>query len=98
MLAKRGATIQAYDPTAPAGRESVHLDRIAGIELCASPVAAALDADVVVVLTEWPEFREIDLAALGAAMRGKRIVDCRNLLEPAAVRDAGLGYDGVGRA
>lgn len=98
MLAKRGASIRAFDPTCPAGRESVHLDRIAGIELCASPLDAAQDADVVVVLTEWPEFRDVDLPALATVMRGDRIVDCRNLLEPVAVRDAGLGYAGVGRA
>jgi UDPglucose 6-dehydrogenase len=98
MLAKRGATIRAYDPTTPAGRDSVHLDRIPGIELCESPADAAKAADVVVVLTEWPEFRDTDLASLRAAMRGDRIVDCRNLLDPAVVRSAGLVYDGVGRS
>jgi UDPglucose 6-dehydrogenase len=98
MLAKRGATIRAYDPTTPAGRDSVHLDRIPGIELCATPLDAAHEADVLVVLTEWPEFRDVDLLALRAAMRGDRVVDCRNLLDPAGVRAAGLMYDGVGRS
>lgn len=98
MLAKRGATVRAYDPTVPPGRESVHLDRVPGLELCTSALDAAAGADTVVVLTEWPEFRDVELAALGAAMRGRQIVDCRNLLDPVAVRAAGLGYDGVGRS
>jgi UDPglucose 6-dehydrogenase len=97
MLARRGAAIRAYDPTTPPGRESVHLDRIAGIELCETPIEAAKGADVVVVLTEWPEFRDVELSAMAAAMRGDDVVDCRNLLDPASVLAAGLVYDGVGR-
>ncbi len=50
------------------------------------------------MLTEWPEFSEIDLAKMVEVMRGNNVVDCRNLLEPTVVKAAGLTYDGVGRS
>jgi UDPglucose 6-dehydrogenase len=52
---------------------------------------------VSVVLTEWPEFGHLDLDRLAHVMRGRAIVDTRNVLDPAAVRSRGLDYDGVGR-
>ena len=55
-------------------------------------------ADAVVLVTEWPEFAELDLAAVAAAMKGNVLVDGRNLFDPSAVRDAGLVYEGIGRA
>jgi UDPglucose 6-dehydrogenase len=50
----------------------------------------------VVLATEWDEYRELELARLKAAMRGDLVFDARNLLEPAAVRAAGLRYAGIG--
>ena len=82
----------ATGPTGP--RRS----RWTGIELVGDPFAAATGADVLVIATEWPEFAKLDLAAIAAVMADDAvIVDTRNLLDPAAVRAAGLGYDGVGR-
>jgi len=52
----------------------------------------------VVIATEWPEFSGVDIAAVAEAMRGRALVDMRNLLDPSAVRAAGLTYDGVGRS
>ena len=49
------------------------------------------------ILTEWPEFKTLDLDRLATVMAGKAIVDTRNLLDPVAVRSTGLAYDGVGR-
>ena len=55
-------------------------------------------ADVICVLTEWPEFAKIDLDLLAArAGKGTTVVDTRNLLDPDLVKNAGLRYDGVGR-
>ncbi len=54
-------------------------------------------ADVLLIATEWPEFAMVDLAAVASRMRGHRIVDARNLLDPKAVRAAGLDYWGLGR-
>jgi UDPglucose 6-dehydrogenase len=96
-LIRFGADISAYDPTVV---DPVHPARAAaleGIALCADPYAAATDSDVVVILTEWPEFKELDLDKLATVMAGKAIVDTRNLLDPDAVKSAGLVYDGVGR-
>jgi UDPglucose 6-dehydrogenase len=54
-------------------------------------------ADVLLVATEWPEFCRVDLAEVARRMRGYRVVDARNLLDPRLVRKAGLDYWGLGR-
>ena len=59
--------------------------------------AAVEGADAVVLVTEWPEFRDLDLAAVAESMRGSLLVDGRNFLDPDAVTAAGLSYEGVGR-
>ncbi|MEL0194897.1 MAG: UDP binding domain-containing protein, partial [Acidimicrobiaceae bacterium] len=55
------------------------------------------EGDVLVILTEWPEFTSLDLERAKALLSGSAIVDTRNLLNPQTVRAAGLTYDGVGR-
>ena len=56
------------------------------------------EGDVLVILTEWPEFTSLDLERMKALLSGSAIVDTRNLLDPQTVRAAGLTYDGVGRS
>jgi UDPglucose 6-dehydrogenase len=92
-----GASVQAYDPTTVGELDPIQRSRLDGIELHPDPYSAATGADVVVLLTEWPEFAGIDVDRLAGAMRGTSIVDTRNLLDPSAVRQCGLAYDGVGR-
>ena len=92
-----GAEVTGYDPTAAGELDPVQTARLAGISVQSDPLAALSGADVTVVLTEWPEFAELDLTKVAAAMRGEAVVDTRNLLDPVAVRAAGLSYDGVGR-
>jgi UDPglucose 6-dehydrogenase len=93
-LRQRGATtVRAYDP----GVQSAS-PLLEGIDVVADPYAACEGADVLVVLTEWDEFRWLDFAKVAGIMRTARIVDTRNLLEPAAVRRRGFTYDGLGRA
>jgi UDPglucose 6-dehydrogenase len=96
-LIRFGADISAYDPTVVDPLHPARAAALEGITLCADPYAAATDSDVVVILTEWPEFKELDLDKLATVMAGKAIVDTRNLLDPDAVKSAGLMYDGVGR-
>lgn len=96
-LARRGATVQAYDPTTIGTLDHIQTERLDRYTIVDTPLAAAAGADVVVILTEWTQFAELDLDAVAASMRGKSIVDCRNLLDPVAVRQSGLVYDGVGR-
>ncbi len=87
LLQADGAEVVAYDPEASSSVVTMAPDAI----------AAAKDADVLLIATEWPEFATVDLAAVREAMRGHRIVDARNLLDPKAVRTAGLDYWGLGR-
>lgn len=94
LLRQGGATVAAYDPAVSADSDD---PRLAGIELAADPYAACTGAAVVVVLTEWDEFRHLDLTRLAEVMAGSGLVDARNLLEPPAARRAGFHYVGVGR-
>jgi UDPglucose 6-dehydrogenase len=92
-----GASICGYDPTTAGDLDHVQRRHLDGLDLAADPYLAATDADVVVLLTEWPEFGYVDLDRLAEVMRGRAIVDTRNLLDPVAVKARGLTYDGVGR-
>jgi UDPglucose 6-dehydrogenase len=89
-IRRRGATVRAFDPTVK--RE---LD---GIEVCADPYAACAGAALLVVLTEWDEFRWVDFAKVRDALAQPVVVDARNLLDPAALRRLGFTYEGVGRS
>ena len=89
-LASRGATVRAHDPAAsPVGLEDV--------ARVADPYAACEGADVLVVLTEWDDFRWLDLDKVRGLMAVPRIVDARNLLDPAVARRKGFTYEGMGR-
>ncbi len=88
-LATRGATVQAYDP-----RVRAEFDEISR---AADALAAAKGADVLLIATEWNEFKTVDLRAVRDSMAGNSIVDARNILDPEAVRRLGLDYQGVGR-
>jgi UDPglucose 6-dehydrogenase len=88
-----GASVVAYDPVA---EEQARL-LVSGIEFADSPLAAVTRADAVVLVTEWPEFVELDWSEVAAAMGGNVIVDGRNALDPEAIRAAGLTYEGIGR-
>ena len=82
----------AYDPVVP---ESVYAQL--GIERATGPIEAAEDADAVLVLTEWNEFRWLDFDRLKKVMAQPVIVDARNLLDPHRLRQSGFAYEGVGR-
>lgn len=93
-LVRRGARVQAYDPAVAAGSTRPELG---GIEVVADPYAACVGASVLVVLTEWEEFRRLDFAKVAAAQEAPRVVDARNLLDPGALRRRGFEYEGMGR-
>ena len=88
-LRAAGATVQAYDPQVEAS--------IPEVEAAPDAVAAAAGADVLLIATEWKEFREVDLAEVRRVMRGRAVVDARNLLDRRAVEVCGFSYEGVGR-
>ena len=67
------------------------------VEFVSDAYEAATDADVVVLVTEWNEFRQLDTDRLSKVMAGRVIVDCRNIYDPEAFESAGFRYVGVGR-
>jgi UDPglucose 6-dehydrogenase len=85
-----GAIVTAYDP-------AISHD-IEGIPVVADPFVAADGARALVVLTEWDEFKWLDLDQLGTAMSEKNIVDARNLLDRNRLRQHGFSYQGIGRS
>jgi UDPglucose 6-dehydrogenase len=92
-LQGEGARVRAYDPVA----EETAKEMITGAEMCDTPLDALTDVDAAVIVTEWPEFAELDLADAKRLMKRPVIVDGRNLLDPASVRAAGFTYEGIGR-
>jgi UDPglucose 6-dehydrogenase len=89
----RGAEVTVYDPKA---NETARA-RFPTLLYADSAVDAVRDADLVLHLTEWPEFRSVDVDEVGAAVRRKQILDGRNLLDLAAWREAGWTARGLGR-
>ena len=92
-LQGEGAEVVAYDPVAHEGAAGL----LPSIELAESAEAAFDGADAAILVTEWPEFADLDWAALAGRMKVPLIVDGRNFLDPAALRDAGFLYEGIGR-
>jgi UDPglucose 6-dehydrogenase len=90
-LLSEGADVTAWDPVA---NGAAHLH---GVAIAASELEALDVADAAVVVTEWPEVRELDWAAAGERMRTRVVVDGRNLLDPDALRALGFAYEGIGR-
>jgi len=93
MLQHEGAQVKAYDPQAVANAKSV-LD---GVIYCENPYQVAEEADALVLVTEWNEFKHLDMARIKALMRGTVLMDGRNIYDPVAMRDLGFVYRGVGR-
>jgi UDPglucose 6-dehydrogenase len=94
-LKRRGVKVAAFDPVAvPAARK---LGELRGIEFAEDAYAAAKGADAVVIVTEWNEFRGMNLRRLKRTMRRPVLCDLRNIFDPHAVEAAGLRHVGVGR-
>ena len=92
-LLEGGASVTAFDPVGREQAEKV----LPVIVYAASAEAVADGADALVIVTEWDEFRALDLAELAGRMRGKVLVDLRNIYDRADAEEAGLTYRGVGR-
>ena len=92
-LLEAGASVVAYDPVAQAEAEK-HLPKI---EYADDEYAAATGADVLVFITEWNQFRALDMERIHKLMRKPNIADPRNIYEPADMRELGFNYVGVGR-
>jgi UDPglucose 6-dehydrogenase len=92
-LVQQGARVRAYDPQAAEKAKPVLKD----VTFCASALEAAAGADCALLLTEWDEFRTIDLRKLKKAMAHPTLLDGRNLYDPAKMRELGFTYRSVGR-
>jgi UDPglucose 6-dehydrogenase len=92
-LEGEGATVSGYDPVAgdAAG------EMLPKVEMSGSAMDALDGADAAVLVTEWPEFAEIDWAEAAKRMKTPLIVDGRNFLDPATLEAAGFTYEGIGR-
>lgn len=93
MLLREGATVLGYDPVAHATAARA----IPDLPLAKNPYELAEGCDALVLLTEWNEFKHLDLARLRTAMKTPVFIDGRNVYDPAAMREAGFLYRGIGR-
>jgi UDPglucose 6-dehydrogenase len=93
MLQEKGAVVRAYDPQG----QKHGAPLLPGVVWTDSALAAAKDADVAVVLTEWNEFRALSLDDLKKTMRGSALVDLRNVFQPDEATEAGFSYSSIGR-
>jgi UDPglucose 6-dehydrogenase len=89
-----GAAVSAFDPIA----EEEARGLMQGVDFADGPLDAVRAADAVVLVTEWDEFKNLDWHEVAEAMAGNVLIDGRNALDPAAVRAAGLLYEGIGRS
>jgi len=92
-LLAAGARVRAYDPVAMDNAASILPD----VEMASSAYAAAEGADALIVVTEWNEFKSLDLARIQTLMRAPNLVDARNIYDPEAVRALGFRYLAMGR-
>jgi UDPglucose 6-dehydrogenase len=92
-LLDQGATVAAFDPAAREQAEAV----LRGVEFARDAYSAAEGADALVIVTEWDEFRALDLDRLARTMRGRALVDLRNVYDRAEAEEAGFDYSGLGR-
>ncbi len=95
-LLAAGATVQAFDPEAIAEAKRIYGDK-SGLSYSTSPKAALLNADALVIVTEWKQFRSPDFDAVGSQLKDKVIFDGRNMFEPSIVKRSGLQYYAIGR-
>jgi UDPglucose 6-dehydrogenase len=91
-LQAMGATVQAFDPE---GHEARHM--LKGVDFKDGPYDAVTGADVLLIITEWDQFRALDLDRIKLLMRSPRIVDLRNIYRPSDMAARGFSYLGVGR-
>ena len=88
-----GARVRVYDPVA----ENEARKLMVGVEFADSALDALAGADACIIVTEWPEFAELDWAAAADAMTGRVVIDGRNFVDAEAVVASGFAYEGIGR-
>jgi UDPglucose 6-dehydrogenase len=92
MLIAKGAIVQAYDPQAMEASKA----EVPELNLCKNPYEVAEGVDALLLATEWNEFKFLDFEKVKASMRGKIILDGRNIWDAKELREMGFTYDGMG--
>ncbi len=92
-LKEKGVEVKAYDPQSMEKAKKI----IDGISYCEDLYDVANAADLLIVLTDWNEFKEMDLEKIKSSMKSPFIIDARNIYEPEKMRGLGFSYRGVGR-
>lgn len=92
-LQKAGANVTAYDPVAMKDAQKV----LRKVTLCRNSYDTVKNADAVIIVTEWNQFRNLDLGRIKKLMKGRLFFDLRNIYSPKKVRDAGFTYYSIGR-
>lgn len=92
-LQKEGAKVRAYDPVAMPNARRI----FEGVEFCKDPYEVAHGADALVIVTEWDEFKQLDLERVRALLNQPVIIDGRNVFDPARMDELGFIYKSVGR-
>ncbi len=93
VLLREGATVRAYDPVAMDQARAQFPDLVCFDD----PYSAAAGADVLVLMTEWNEFRNMDLPRIQSALGSPRLLDCRNVYDPREMAELGFDYVSIGR-
>jgi UDPglucose 6-dehydrogenase len=93
-LQAEGAKIKAFDPVAMENAARL----VSGVTFCSSSKEAATGADALLVVTEWNEFKQLDLSSLKSVMKGNYLFDGRNIYNPEKVKKLGFNYKGMGRS
>ena len=93
-LIESGATVRAYDPVAIPSARRIMPD----IFYAENPYELAVDCDALVVVTEWNEFKQLDLEQILLSMRGNVIIDGRNIYSPEELHERGFVHRGIGRS
>ena len=93
-LVEKGAVVRVYDP---AGMDNARDELAATVTYCEDPYEAASEASCLVLITEWNQFRMLDMGRIKNLLKNPVMVDLRNIYEPKAMREAGFEYTSVGR-
>ncbi len=93
LLQSEGARVRAYDPVAMETARGALKD----VSFCNDAYSTAEGADALVLVTEWNEFKQLDMARLAASLKQKILIDGRNIYEPEQMRQLGFQYRGIGR-
>ena len=92
-LQKQGAKIKAFDPISMENAKKIFKD----VTFCEDAYETAKDSDLLIIMTEWNEFRQLDLKKILVLLKNKKIIDARNIYDPKTMKDLGFEYLGVGR-